>query len=275
MLVRRKRTIVTLVLTLFIADLCLNTISSATISKPQVAVGDYWNYEGYYYGANINGIVKITERTNITVENEIYDVFIEITNISGVGSYNVSVYHNITTYYRASDYAIVNLIDCFDYSSDFANVSYTHECAYSPPNDIMQYPINVGEKWHNQYTLKTINLETLNVSESTKNEYSECERDDSESAAGIDFYCHVVKKAESEEEQSNYTRMWFSSTVGLEPVKIVGYLYGQTVVSLILSSYNIANPVEPEENGKTSTPGFELIIVAIAIVFVILLKRKR
>jgi len=219
MLMRRKRIIVSLTLFMLFVGLCLSSISSATILKPQAGVGDYWNYEGSYYGIPITSTTSITGRTNITVDNETYDVFVEFTTIDGSIEGIASVHFNFTTYIRVSDYATVKTVEHYNYSTTNQTALLHYESIYSPPQDIMQYPVEVGETWQNQYNVTKIDLGTMNVSETFEIEYVKCERADTESVAGKEINCYVIKIAESEEDQSSYTLMWISSSVGLEAVK--------------------------------------------------------
>jgi len=274
MLTRRKRIIVTLTLFMLFGGLCLSPVSSATFLKPQVEVGDYWNYEGNYYGIPITSNTSITGRTNITVDNETYGVLVEFTTIDGEIEEIASLHFNFTTYVRVSDYAIVKTVEHYNYSTANQTALLHYESIYSPPQDIMQYPIEVGETWQNQYNVTKTDLGTTNISKSFKTEYVKCERADTESVAGKEINCYVVKTTESEENQSSYTLMWISSSVGLETVKTETYQNGQILISLMLSSYNIAHPVEPE-NGGGGTPGFELVLAIIAMALVLFWKRKR
>ena len=274
MLTRRKRIIVTLMLFMLFGGLCLSPVSSATFLKPQVEAGDYWNYEGNYYGIPITSTTSITGRTNITVNNEIYDVLVEFTTIDGEIEGVASLYFNFTTYVRVSDYAVVKTVEHYNSSAVNQTTVLNYESIYSPPTDIMQYPIDVGDIWQSQYNVTKIDLGTMNISESFKTEYVKCERADTESAAGKEFYCYVVKTGESGEDQGNSTRMWISSSVGLEPVKTEIYQNDQLIISLKLISYNIAHPVEPENSGG-ETPGFELIIIICAMALVLFWRRRR
>ena len=271
---RGKRIIVTLMLFILFGGLCLSPVSSATFLKPQVEVGDYWNYEGNYYGIPITSTTSITGRTNITVDDETYDVLVEFTTIDGSIEGTVSIHFNFTTYIHVSDYSIVKLVEHYNSSTTNQTALLHYESIYSPPQDIMQYPIDVEETWQNQYNVTKIDLGTTNISEIFKTEYVKCERADTEYAAGKEFNCYVVKTTESEEDQGTYTLMWISSSVGLEAVKTETYQNGQLIMSLILSSYNIAHPVEPE-NGGGGTPSFELILVICAAAMVLFWKRKR
>jgi hypothetical protein len=274
MLVRRKRTIVTLVLTLLIADLCLVSASSAELSKPQITVGDYWNYNGNYFGTTANFGVTITERTNITVENEVYDVFVSVSIVEGTGPNNASLHRTQTVFLRVSDDAVVKIIDYFNYSSGILNQTSACEYIYSPPLDMMHYPINVEEKWENQYTVKTIDLLATNTSEQQMNESYECERTTSEQEMGKEFDCYVVKKTEFTRDGRFDTWYYLSPLVGSEPVRMDIEFNGARIVSLRLTSYNVAHPGEAENKGK-ETPGFELILIAIAMGFILVWKRKR
>jgi len=274
MLTKRKRIIVMLILFMLFGCLCLSPVSSATFLKPQVEVGDYWNYEGNYYGIPITSTTSITGRTNITVNNETYDVLVEFTTIDGEVEGIAALHFNFTTYVCVSDYAVVKTVEHYNSSAINQTTLLHYESICSPPTDIMQYPIEVGETWQSQYNVTKIDLGTMNISESFKTECVECERDDTESAAGKEFYCYVVKTSESEEGQGISTRMWISPSVGLEPVKTETYQNDQLIISLRLLSYNIAHPVEPE-NGGGGTPGFELVLAVCAIAMILLLRRKR
>jgi hypothetical protein len=271
MLVRKKRMIVMLVLSLFIIDLCLVSSSSADLTTPQTTVGDYWNYSGSYLGTTATFTATIAERTNITVENEVYDVFVSVDTIDGTGPQNTSLHRTQSAFYRVSDGAIVKITDDFNYSSDSLNQTFTYEYVYSPPLNMFSYPIDVGKKWEKEYALKTIDLLTTNISEQQTNESYECERTTTEQSMGQDFACYVVKKTEVTNNGRVSTWYYLSPVVGSEPVRMDIELNGQIIISLRLTSYNVAHPGEAETKG---TPGFELTIVAIAIAFAVLLRRK-
>lgn len=257
------------------ASLCLSPVSSAIFLKPQVEVGDYWNYEGNYYGIPVTSTTSITGQTNITVDSETYDVLVGFTTIDGEIEGTASLHFNFTTYVRISDYAVVKTVEHYNFSDINQTTVLNYESIYSPPQDIMQYPIEVGETWQSQYNVTKIDLGTMNISESFKTKYVECERFGVESATGkVEFYCYVLKTTESEEDQGIYTRMWISPSVGREPVKTETYQNDQLIVSLQLLSYSIAQPVEPE-NGREGTPGFELVLAICAIALVLFWKRKR
>jgi len=274
MLVRKKRTIITLFLSLLIADLCLTYISSAELSKPQTTVGDYWNYGGNYFGTTATFKETVTERTNITIENEIYDVFVSVSTADGTGPNNASLNRKQIAFYRVSDGAIIKIIDYFNYSSDAANQTYANEYIYSPPLDMMHYPISVGETWENRYVLKITDLHTKNTSEQSINESSECERVTIDQEMGRDFDCYVVKNTQFTEEGRWDSWYYLSSEMGGNPVRLDIDFESQPIVSLRLTSYSVAHPGESKDKG---TPGFELAlsVVAVAFTIAILLKRKR
>ena len=254
--------------------LCLSSVSSATFLKPQVEVGDYWNYEGDYYGIPVTSTITMTGRINITVDNETYDALVGFTTIDGEIEGKVSLHFNFTTYTRISDYSVLKTVEHFNFSDINQTTVLNYESIYSPPQDIMQYPIEVGETWQSQYNVTKIDLGTMKISESSKIKYVECERSGAESATGkVEFYCYVLKTTESEDDQGSYTRMWISPSVGREPVKTETYQNDQLIVSLRLLSYNIAQPVEPE-NGRDGTPSFELALAICSIALVFFWKRK-
>lgn len=273
MLVKKKRTIAMLVLLLLIADLVLVSISSADLVMPQTTVGDYWNYSGNYLGTTASFKATVKERKNITVGNEIYDVFVSVDIIEGTGPHNASLHRTQTVFYRVSDDAVVKIIDYFNYSSDILNQTFTYEYVYSPPLNMFHYPINVGNKWENQYKSITTDVLALNISEKQVNESYECERTTIEQDMGQDFNCYVIKKTEFTSEGRWDTWYYLSPNTGSEPVRLDVELNGQTIVSLRLTSYNVAQPGETESKG---TPGFELAMVLIAIALTaFLLRRKR
>jgi len=143
------------------AGLCLSPVSSATFLKPQVEVGDYWNYEGNYYGIPVTSTTSITGQTNITVDNETYDVLVGFTTIDGEIEGTASLHFNFTTYVRISDYAVVKTVEHYNFSDINQTTVLNYESIYSPPQDIMQYPIEVGETWQSQYNVTKIDLGTM------------------------------------------------------------------------------------------------------------------
>ena len=261
-------------LSLFTLNLLFIPISHADLAKPQTMVGDSWNYIGNYMGTTATCNVTVTQRINITVENKVYDVFISVGTVKGTGPRNASLHRIETAYFRVSDGALVKITDYFNYSSDDLNQTVTYDYIYSPPLDMMHYPIILGEKWENNYLLKTIDLLSGNISEAQTNEFYECENITTEFEMNKEFECYVVKKTEYLEDQRYDTRYYLSEVTGSEPVRLDVEYDGSNFVSLRLVSYNIANAKEPK-NEIEKSPGFELILVILVIALVIYLKRNR
>lgn len=274
MVLRRKIILTLFLLSLFVIYLLIIPTSIAELPKPQTVVGDYWNYSGNYMGTTATCKVIVTERINITVENEVYDVFVSVGTVKGTGPHNASLHRIETAYFRVSDGALVKITDYFNYSSDDLNQTATYDYLYSPALDMMHYPINAGKKWENNYMLKTIDILSGNLSETQTNELYECEKTTTEFEMNKTFDCYVIKKTEYIQDQRYDTRYYLSEVVGSEPVRLDVEYNGSYIVSLRIVSYNIASSKEPENNIE-KTPGFELILVIIAIAFVIFLKRKR
>ena len=260
-------------LSLFIINLLIIPTSTAELPKPQTTIGDYWNYIGDYMGTTATCQVIVTERINITIENEIYDVFVSVGTVDGKGPNNASLHRIETAYFLVSDGSLVKINDYFNYSSDELNQTVTYDYLYFPALDMMQYPIILGEKWENNYLLKTIDFASGNISETQTNESYECEKATSEFEMNRTFDCYVIKKTEYIQGQRYDTSYYLSEETGSEPVRLDVEYDGSNIVSLRIVSYNIANSKEPERNEKT--PGFELILVLIVILLIIYLKQKR
>lgn len=261
-------------LSLFIINLLIIPISIAELPKPQTTVGDNWNYRGNYMGTTATCNVTVTQRINITVENVVYDVFVSVGTVKGKGPRNALLHRIETAYFRVSDGALVKITDYFNYSSDDLNQTLAYDYIYSPPLDMMRYPINVGEKWENNYILKTIDILSGNISETQTSELYECEKTTSEFEMNKTFECYVIKKTEYLEGQRYDTRYYLSEVTGSEPVRLDVEYNGSNIVSLRIISYNITSLKEPE-NKIEKTPGFELFILIVAIAFMIYLHQKR
>jgi len=272
-MVLRGKIILILFLSLFLMNLLITPISIAELPKPQTAIGDNWNYSGNYMGTTATCNVVITQRTIITVEDKVYDVFVSVGTVEGTGPRHASLYKVETAYFRVSDGATVKITDYFNYSSDDLNQTSMYDYVYSPPLDMMHYPIIVGEKWENNYTLKTIDILSGNISETETNELYECEKTSSEFEMNKTFECYVVKKTEFIQDQRYDTIYYLSETTGSEPVRLDVEYNGYNIVSLKINSYNISSSKEPENIDKT--PGFEFILVIIVIAILIYMKRKR
>ena len=274
MLLRRKIISNLFILCLFTLNLLIIPISLADLPKPQTMVGDSWNYIGNYMGTTATCNVIIKQRTNITVENQVYDVFVSIGTVEGTGPHNTSLHRIETAYFCVSDGAMVKITDYFNYTSDDLDQMVEYDYLYSPPLDMMHYPIAIGEEWENNYLLKTIDILSGNIFETQTNEFYECENITYEFEMNKEFECYVVKKTEYIEDQRYDTRYYLSEVTGSEPVRIEVENNGSIFVSLRLISYKLENIKEPENNVE-KTPGFELVLVIVVIAFVIYLKRKR
>jgi hypothetical protein len=270
---RRKIIIALLLLYLFIVFLLVIPISIADLSKPQTTIGDYWNYSGNYMGTTATCNVLITERKNITIDNEVYDVFVSVATVKGIGPRNASLHRIETAYIRVLDGAIVKITDYFNYSSDDLIQIAEYEYLYSSPLDMMQYPISLGEKWDNNYSLKTIDILSGNTTDTQVSEFFECEKTTTEFEMNKTFECYVVKKTEYIEDQRYDTRYYLSEETGSEPVKLLVEYNGSNLVLLKIISYNLVSTKELEDKIE-ETPGFELILLIFVIAIVIYLKQK-
>jgi len=271
---RRKIILALLLLYLLIVFLLVIPISIADLSKPQTTIGDYWNYSGNYMGTTATCNVIITERKNITIENETYDVFESVGTVRGTGPRNASLHRIETAYIRVSDCAIVKINDYFNYSSDDLIQIAEYEYLYSPPLDMMQYPVSVGEKWENNYSLKTIDIFSGNTTDTHVSEFFEYEKTTTEFEMNKTFECCVVKKTEYLEGQRYETRYYLSEETGSEPVKLEVEYNGSNLVLLKIISYNLVSTKELEDEIE-KTPGFELILLIFVIVVVIYLKQYK
>jgi hypothetical protein len=274
MVLRGKIRLILFLLSLFVMNLLIAPISIGELPKPQTDVGDNWIYSGNYMGTTATCNVVITQRTNITVEGKLYDVFVSVGTVDGAGPNNTSLHRVETAYFRVLDGAFVKTIDYFNYSSDELNQTSMYEYVYLPPIDMIHYPFNIGEKWENNYTLKTIDILSGNISETETNELYECEKTSSEFEMNKTFECYVVKKTEYIQDQRYDTRYYLSEVTGSEPVRLDVEYNGYNIVSLKINSYNIASATEPENNTQ-KTPGFEFILVIIVIALLFYLKRKK
>jgi len=273
MVLRGKIILILFLLSLLVMNLHIVPISVAELLKPQIEVGDNWSYSGNYMGTTATCNVVITQRINIIVEGKLYDVFVSVSTVDGKGPDNASLHKVETTYFRVSDGAFVKTTDYFNYSSDHLNQTTMYEYVYLPPTDMIHYPINIREKWENNYTLKTIDILSGNISETETNELYECEKTSSEFEMNKTFECYVVKKTEFIQDQRYDTIYYLSETTGSEPVRLDVEYNGYNIVSLRINSFNIASSKEPENIDKT--PGFEFILVIIVIAILIYIKRKR
>ncbi|MDH7507756.1 MAG: hypothetical protein QHH15_08250, partial [Candidatus Thermoplasmatota archaeon] len=167
--------------------------------------------------------------------------------------------------------AIVKVTDYFNYSSDDLTQSYSYEYIYTPALDMMRYPISVGEKWENNYNLTTIDTLSGSSFETQVNESYECEKITSEFEMNKTFECYVIKKTQYLQNQSFDTRYYLSEETGPEPVRLDVEYNGFNIVSLRIVSYNIGSVKEKENK----TPGFELVLLILALFFISYLKRKR
>ncbi len=229
---RRKIILTLFLLSLFIIYLLIIPTSFAELPKPLTTVGDYWNYIGDYMGTTATCQVIVTERINITVENETYDVFVSVGTVDGKGPGNALLHRIETAYFRVSDGALVKITDYFDYSSNELNQTVTYDYLYFPALDMMQYPIIFGEKWENNYMLKTIDLSSGNISETQTNEFYECENITTEFEMNKTFDCYVIKKTEYIQDQRYDTRYYLSEETGSEPVRLDVEYNGSNIVSL-------------------------------------------
>lgn len=261
-------------LLLYLTGLCYSTVVSAAMIKPEDAIGDYWRYTGNYYNTTATVSVQITERTNITIENQLYDVFVYVEDTKGTGIANAYLHRNQTYYARVSDLSIVKWIDYYNYTSDVSNETYAREYVFSPPLSTIQYPLAVGAKWQNNYTAQIIDLFSTNISEKSMNESYECERTSTEHAMDRDFSCYLVRKNETVQGQHYDTVLFMSPVVGSQPVRENIDLNGQPIISLILSDYHIANPGTFNDDVRNKTPGFEFILAVLLIAMMIFLKRR-
>ena len=271
MVMRSKISFTLLIFTIF---LLLIPISNAELSKPQTTIGDYWNYTGNYMGTTATCNVIITDRKNITIENETYDVFVSVGTVRGIGPDNASLHRIETAYILASNGAIVKINDYFNYSSDDLIQIAEYDYIYSPPLDMMQYPISLGEKWDNNYSLKTIDIVSGNITDSQASEFYECEKTKTEIELNKNFVCYVIKKTEFLDDEIYDTIYYLSEETGSEPVKLDVEYKGSALVSLNLISYKIANTKEIGNNIE-ETPGFEFILFIFVIAILIYLNRKR
>lgn len=271
MIIRSK---ISLILLLFTIFLLLIPVPLAKLSKPQTTIGDYWNYTGNYMGTTATCNVIITDRKNITIENETYDVFVSVGTVRGIGPDNASLNRIETAYILASNGAIVKINDYFNYSSDDLIQIAEYDYIYSPPLYMMRYPISLGEKWENNYSLKTIDIISGNITDSQASEFYECEKTTTDLELNKNFVCYVIKKTEFLDDERYDTIYYLSEETGSEPVKLDVEFNGLAVVSLNLISYKIAS-VKEQENKIEDTPGFEFILFIFVIVILIYLNRKK
>lgn len=223
--------------------------------KPDVEVGDIWNYTIEMYGFVGSGTIEITDKTNIVVEDETFYVFIEKSTFELYGINNASLIINQTSYYRVSDNAIVKELIYSTYSDDNSNQSSSEELIYRPPYDIMQYPIELGEEWQNYYFLETNDLYNVtNTSTDSESEYLECMRTDTLDISDQEICCFVIKKTDSKEETGDYSLLWVSPTVGFEIVGMDTYENNEYVSFILLESYNVANSADPKTSRIVEYP---------------------
>ena len=268
MILKRKIILSMFLSSLFIFFIMFNPTSLADLPEPKTNVGDYWNYIGVYMGTNATCNVKIVDRININVKDNIYDVFVSVATVEGTGPGNAFLNRVETAYFCVSDGAIVKVTDFFNYTSDDLVQSSAYEYIYSPPLDMMHYPVVVGEKWENTYLFTTTDLNSGVISENQVTESYECEKITTEFEMNKTFECYIVKKTEYIDNQKYETKYYLSEETGSEPVRLDVEYNGLNIVSLRIISYKIGGKVE-------KTPGFEFGMIIIVVFFVVYLKKKK
>jgi len=247
---------------------------SADLQAPQLTIGDHWNYRGNYIGTTATSSVTITGRTNITVEDTVYDVYVHVNVVEGTGPQNTKIHRTQTTYINTADGAVVKIRDDFNYTSDVANQSFEKDYVFTPPLITMHYPLAVGDRWQNQGTMKSLDLRTNETSDTSINESYICDQIVSESEMGRTFNCYMVKKSESIlGQRSNYT-YYFSGVFGYQPIRTDVELSGMDFASLRLTDYQVAHPGASVEDANKNTPGFELVPLLAGVAILILWKKR-
>lgn len=131
-----------------------NYVKAESAPMPTWNVGDMWNYSFSMNTGDINGDINVSvvKLETITVNSNEYDVY----NVSAHYEYsgtslgmNVEGSMDIIDYYCRSNTSTVKEISTVNENYGYGTYIYYNHTAttYNPPEDLNQFPINVGESW--------------------------------------------------------------------------------------------------------------------------------
>jgi len=262
---------------------------SAEMQKPDLQVGDYWEYD-VVYSSDATGTAKweVKSEDSITINGTNYYVIVMEYNESSYGeSYPAGpIQTNGVFYATLSDHSMVKIV--INSTNDFqlSQIVSTTETLSSDNQD--HWPLKVGNSWRttrkttNIWSITNLNTGSISYNNytSTSETYTVCEGiTNVETPAGI-FECYIQRSLSGypieENDIGNSSYSYYSPKVG-SYVKQVQYIDGEISYVYNLTSYEYSASVS--SGGATDkgrgVPGFELLFAVCAIALILFWKRKR
>ena len=253
--------------------------SFAQLEEPVYHVGDYWTYKvtGDMSSGLIPislqgiGMTKVEDKTTLTIEGSIYEVWKVTQNIAVTSdTFNLSMVMYSTLYPRVSDLARVKEFNDNDVTSTVMTESSHEEITYLNPQARFDYPVNVGDSWE-RHVEKEITDDTGTRTE-TEDIYYECTGTTEVNTEAGSFTCYIIRRVKDDPQGDTYDIEYRSQKAGYT-VKAMSYEEGNQTLAMTLTSYNYLG--DEGDNGG-GTPGFEMVLVVIALIsMVMFIKKKR